>query len=117
MIQLIDALKYMEEKDENGKARSFSIKFVTYNRKTGEGGEIISIPNCTKCVGKQGEKIILGNQLPVHFRIGEGVQPERVRKNPNHFQNSTRNLLLPNGQIRKVHIRLIIEFNNEKVFY
>ena len=117
MIQLIDALRYMEERNERGFAKSFSIKYVTYNRKTGEGGEIIHIQKCTKCVGKQGDKIILGNQLSEHSRAVGGLDPDRVRKNPNHFKNATRNLLLPNGEIRKCHIRLIIEFNNEKVFY
>jgi hypothetical protein len=40
-----------------------------------------------------------------------------MAKDPHHWSNSTRNVLLPNGQKRKLHIRLIIEFNNKKVCY
>jgi hypothetical protein len=40
-----------------------------------------------------------------------------MEKNPNHWVNATRNIRLPNGQKRKVHIRLIIEFNHQKVVY
>jgi len=40
-----------------------------------------------------------------------------ARKNPNHFDNKTRNLSLPSGDKRKINIRYIIEFNNQKVIY
>lgn len=38
-----------------------------------------------------------------------------VKRNPNHYQNSTRNIRLRNGGIRKVHLRLIRVFNNKIV--
>ena len=47
------------------------------------------------------------------------MQPRvlKERKNPHHFQNKTRNIRLPNGERRKIHIRFIIEFNGQKVIY
>ena len=47
------------------------------------------------------------------------VQPKesvtKDKKNPSHFDHATRNILLPNGEIKKIHIRLIIEFNGKQV--
>ena len=47
----------------------------------------------------------------------ENAQPASafVSRNPKHFENSTRNIKLPNGSIRKIHIRLVRVFNNKKV--
>ena len=73
--------------------------------------EIIEIKNGRKCSGKtkSGE--------PIFQKVKNVPVKDSVKKNPNHWVNSTRNILLPNGQIRKVHIRLIIEFNHQKVCY
>lgn len=51
----------------------------------------------------------------------ENVQREKggasgIRRNPNHFKNSTRNIrTVPEGRIYKVHIRLIRMFNGKTV--
>lgn len=39
----------------------------------------------------------------------------QVYKNPNHYDNSTRNMKCRNGEIVKVHIRLIKQFNGKTV--
>ena len=103
-ITLVTVLDQMEMMDPDNKPRKFDIKFVTadMNRKT--GGEIIEIKNARKCIGERNKEIIYGS----------GSRPSRK---PDHYKNSTRNILCENGQIRKVHIRLIIEFNGKKVIY
>lgn len=45
-------------------------------------------------------------------------QRPKVRRNPNHFENKTRNIkVLPQGDIKTINIRFIIEFNGKKVIY
>lgn len=110
LIQLPELLQEMDQFDADGQPIPFSIKFVTANKTTGKGGEIIEIESCTKCVRKDNA----GNVI-VDTRINDGQAKQR--KCPNHYDNNTRNLLLPNGQIRKCHIRLIVEFNGRKVYY
>ena len=38
-------------------------------------------------------------------------------KNPNHWENRTRNIKLKNGEIKKIHIIFIEEFNGKKVVF
>jgi hypothetical protein len=110
-IRLWEALEIMDSTDAHGRPARFQVKFVTANRMTREGGEIIEVKDACKC--------------PVRTKNGQEIYPERknlqaserITKNPNHWENSTRNIKLANGQKRKLHIRLIIEFNNKKVCY
>ena len=111
-IRLGDVLDRMDQTGQDGKPVPFQIKFVTANRKLGKGGDVVDLPNARKCVGKRQGKVIFDKREKMI-----GSSHDKISKNPRHWVNSTRNLLLPNGQIRKVHIRLIIEFNNLKVCY
>ena len=111
-IRLGQALEVMDQVDENGKAVPFQIKFVTANRGLLTGGEIVELKHAWKCVGKRNGKPVFDQRKK--SSLGSNDQ---IPKDPRHWVNSTRNLLLPNGQIRKVHIRLIIEFNDKKVCY
>ena len=110
-IRLWDILQIMDSLDGQGKPVRFQVKYVTANRSEGTGGEIIELKDACKCSvrTKQGKEIFSAKQ---NFPT-----TDRVTKDPNHWVNSTRNCLLPNGQKRKLHIRLIIEFNNTKVCY
>ena len=110
-IRLWDVLEIMDSMDGQGKPVRFQLKFVTANRSEKTGGEIIELKDACKCSvrTKKGKEIFATKKnLPA---------VERITKGPNHWVNSTRNILLPNGQKRKLHIRLIIEFNNKKVCY
>jgi hypothetical protein len=101
----------MDSVDQHGRPARFQVKFVTADRTTKKGGEIIELKDASKC--------------PVRTKNGQEIYPQRkkvlvqqrITRNPNHWENSTRNIRLPNGQKRKLHIRLIIEFNNKKVCY
>ena len=110
-IRLWDVLEIMDSFDGLGKPVRFQLKFVTANRSEKTGGEIIEMKDACKCSvrTKKGKEIFAAKK---NFPADE-----RITKDPNHWVNSTRNILLPNGQKRKLHIRLIIEFNNKKVCY
>ncbi len=110
-IRLWDVLEIMDSFDGQGKPIRFQLKFVTANRSEKTGGEIIELKDACKCSvrTKKGKEI---------FAVKKNLPADnRITKDPNHWVNSTRNILLPNGQKRKLHIRLIIEFNNKKVCY
>ncbi len=80
--------------------------FVTDDEKRGTGGEWIEIKKGFKhdFVSKK-ERAMLAKAQP----------QQAVKKNPHHYENSTRNIALPNGEIRKVSIRLIRRFNGKIV--
>ena len=110
-IRLWDVLEIMDSIDGQGKPVRFQLKFVTANRSEKTGGEIIELKDACKCSvrTKLGKEIFAERKnFPVN---------DKVSKDPHHWSNSTRNILLSNGQKRKLHIRLIIEFNNMKVCY
>ena len=108
MIRLIDALNLMDEVDREENPIPFSLKYITYNRKKKSGGEIIEIDKAVKCVAMRGGKIVYDTRK----------KEKDISKNPNHFKNSTRNLnIVGTDQIRKCNIRLITEFNGQKVIW
>jgi hypothetical protein len=92
-------------------ADPFSITYVKANRRKKEAGAIAHYPQClqtgTRPKGEQQRKSKSAVATP---------KPVSWARNPNHFANATRNLLvLPSKQLRKVHIWLITEFNGKKV--
>lgn len=101
MIKLIDALNLMDDFDRNGNPVPFQIKFFTME------GEPIIIEQGVKCIGKKNGQVVFDKPNTT----------KKAKKNPDHFKNATRNIQLPNGQIRKCKIRLITEFNHKKVVY
>lgn len=95
MIRLQDALDIMK----NGEP--FSISFVTANKSKKTGGEILELENVKL---NKFQKQVVKNI-------------ESIPKPANETANEIRNFLLPNGQIRKCHIRLITKFNGQPVVY
>ncbi len=110
-IRLWDVLEIMDSVDAEGRPVRFQVKYITANRTTGEGGDIIELKDASKCSirTKKGEEVFPQRK---NFPVAD-----KLAKDPRHWVNSTRNILLPNGQKRKLHIRLIIEFNHKKVCY
>ena len=95
MVRLQDALDIMK----NG--NPFSIVFVTANKSKKTGGELLKLDNCTLDKYQKKEK-----------------NPSSIASKPaNETANEIRNLRLPNQQMRKCHIRLIVEFNGQPVVY
>ena len=102
--ETITLLKMLNAMD-NGEV--FSIGFRTCNLKKITGGEFIHFDNCVK-----------HNHQTKAERMAARPQGEAyvVRKNPKHYENSTRNIKRTDtGELVKVHIRLIRIFNGKTV--
>ncbi len=80
-----------------------SLEMVTADRQRGTGGEWIKLERCRK-----NPKL-----TPVERSLARMKRPqlEPPKRDPRHYENSTRNLLLPNGLIIKTHLRLIRKLN------
>lgn len=86
----------------------FDITFVTCDQKKGTGGELITITG-----GRKTEWLSRSE-----YKKQQALQPSsrlKLKKDPRHYENSTRNITLSNGDVRKVHLRLIRRFNGKKV--
>ena len=94
----------MDAVAQDGSAMPFSITVV--KRST---GEIKKYPVARKLVSEKVAKPGKGFKAQ--------MQAETVRKNPNHGFNQTRNIQLPDKSIRKIHLRLITEFNGNQVYW
>ena len=112
-IYLSDVLEKIKTLDANGKAVTFSLKARTLNRNSRTGGKLVEYPKA---------KLVMPEENPNADSV-ESLRTKRkslsgIRRNPDHFGNKTRNIkLLPGGEIKKIHIRYIIEFNGQKVIY
>ena len=84
----------------------FSIAFVTYNEQKRTGGEWIELNNCVK-----------HNHLtPSELKSKANAPREKVFRNPNHYQNVTRNIKrMDTGDLIKIHLRLVCKFNGKTV--
>ncbi len=91
---LREALQEMRSTDHKGNAIPFDVVFTTYDRKGGTGGSIVSLTGVTVKLKKSSKQ---------------------KEKSANHDLNGTINFYLPNGHIRKAHIKLITHFNNQPV--
>ncbi|WP_421801766.1 hypothetical protein [Flagellimonas sp.] len=112
-IYLSDVLEQMKTLDTKGRAVTFSLKARTLNRNSRTGGKLLEYSKA---------KLVMPEENPNSNTI-ESLRTKRkslsgIRRNPSHYDNKTRNIkLLPGGEIRKIHIRYIIEFNGQKVIY
>jgi hypothetical protein len=99
-------LEEMERTDAKGQLKPFSIEFVTADRNKKTGGEIIKV-----------DKAVILKKMNYASSTSSVKAEPMNKKKSNHWENSTRNILLPNGQKRKLHIRLITKFNGQAVIY
>lgn len=107
MITLKEVLEKMDERDAKGNPIPFDIVFCTYSRQQKKGGERITITNAVKVASAK-------KNQPIVDRRTAAIQAPS--KNPHHYKNQTRNIMvLASQQIRKVHIRLIEKFNGQQV--
>jgi len=84
--------------------RPFDISFVTADRNKGKGGEIRNYAQCS------------ATRIPGAKSGDVPREPEKGKKAPNHFENDTINIQISGSrEIRKIHPRLIIRFNGNKV--
>ncbi|WP_417365910.1 hypothetical protein [Flavobacterium beibuense] len=110
VIFLRQVLELMKRTDENGNAIPFDIEFRTFNKNNKSGGRMHSFKGAKMLMGKKlkGKEFIEAEHF---YRQG------KKRKNPNHWDNKTRNIETPTGRIEKVKIRYITNFNGKQVCY
>lgn len=86
----------MKELDRNKKPIPFNLVIREFNKQNKTAGKL---------------KIYKGCELMQKGRYRKYV------KDPNHWENRTRNIKLPSGDIKKIHTLFIIEFNSKKVVF
>lgn len=123
-ILLSEARTLMEARNAHGYAKPFSIGFSTYNRKTDEGGDFVEyefamlLDNVNPLAKNSPKK-----NLQIEREIEKGLTP----RNPNHWNNQTKNLailtkneqgeLIRTGSIHKIHLRNILTFNGKEIIW
>lgn len=91
----------MKKLDENKNPVPFTITVRTYNQQNKVGGRLVTWDNALLMQPpKSAGKIRLSQKIDF--------------KNPNHFENRTRNLKTSEG-IKKIHILFITRFNGYDV--
>ena len=98
----------MNMKDKDGNPFPFNIDAWTCNRYSKSGGKLRRFVNA---------KLLARDKNSKSNLTTEATAISKIKKNPQHFQNRTRNIELKNGNIRKIHIRLIDSINGKKVQY
>lgn len=110
-VFLRDVLETMRTLDKDGRAVHFSISFRTLNKSSHKGGRLVSYPVAKLVIKEENPKADSTHALRYYKK------QVTIRRRPNHWDNKTRNIKLPDGKIRKIHINHIIEFNGKKVIY
>lgn len=103
-IFLRDVLAQMKGLDEQKNPVAFSISVRTFNLQNKTGGNM-----------KYYQNVVLLN--PPQRKGVKRLAMDTPFKNPNHWQNRTRNIKLQDGSIKKISILFIDEFNGQKVIY
>ncbi|TXK74002.1 hypothetical protein FT993_03565 [Mesonia sp. HuA40] len=102
----------MRTLNQEGLAVRFDIAYRSFNRNSKTGGKMYRYQNAKLVMN---EKPIDPTSLFALQNFKPKEKREIVKKNPNHFTNKTRNIKLENGQIKKINIKYIIEFNGKNV--
>ena len=113
IIMLKDCLQQMEDRDPaTGKMIPFDFSVCTFSRQRMDGGKIIEYKGAVLAKNTDTKKSSAAKQEQEE----ETTIPDK--RNPKHFLNKTRNILLP-GQERptKFRIRYIIDFNKQTIVY
>jgi hypothetical protein len=99
-------LKEVLETIDAGHNCALGVITCDVNRKT--GGEYLVIANCKKA------QFVTSHEQKEMDKAAP--KANMVHKNPNHYENSTRNIIIiPSMELRKIHIRLIRNFNGKTV--
>lgn len=107
-ITLADVLRILDTT-----ADPCTITFSTANRQKGTGGELITLEGCVKTgTNREAKAAAPAAQQPA----ADQAQAPRLKRQPAHQANQTINLtILSSGHMRKAHVRLITQFNGQKV--
>ena len=109
-ISLKNAVAIIDRVDASGNAIPFYLTFRTYQKFSKTGGKLLEYNQVKKLRSKK--------TIPSNASLLVAVQtPVATKRNPNHYANRTRNLELQNGDKKKIHIRLIMSINGQKIYY
>jgi hypothetical protein len=100
VIEMGEALQIVES------GNPFSCVVVTYDESRKQGGDILKLENV--CIPRSEKE---DKSTPREFKPRENYRKQ------NHAENATRNVMLPNGLWRKIHIRLILSINGKRLYY
>lgn len=109
VIYLKDVLHYMHSKDSKGDPLKFDIELREFSLQNKTGGKY-KVYNDACLLTTPSKKRTDIKALSYFYE-------DKTHKNPNHWQNRTRNLQLANKQIKKINILFIIKFNGKEVIY
>lgn len=98
---LTEVITEIKKLDFNKNPVPFSLTFRTYNKQNKKGGKLVSVQNATLMQPPKDKGAV---------RLSQNID----FKNPNHFENRTRNIKV-SDKIIKVNTLFIIEFNGHKV--
>ncbi|UOX35311.1 hypothetical protein LXD69_07270 [Flavobacterium sediminilitoris] len=109
-IFLRQVLEMMKTKNAFGQPIAFDLEVRTFNKNNKRGGVLMIYKNA---------KLLMGDKLKgkPFIEASHFYRKTRSRTNPNHWDNLTRNIELPSGQIKKIKIRYITKFNEMQVVY
>ena len=109
-ISLAEALKIFNQRDAKGMFVPFNISVRTFSRTTKKGGQLKVYEGVKYLPPANPED---DEQAAIH----DPFAPTKVKRDPKHFENRTRNIELPSGDIKKINIDFIILINDFKVIY
>lgn len=110
VVFLKEAVKIFSLKDRENKPFPFDLRYRTFNGQTKQGGKLIEY--------KGVKHLPSANPNASASLAPEAVfSRDKTSRNPNHFDNRTRNIELPNGDIKTIRIDFIIEINGNTVIY
>ena len=88
----------------------FALTYCTADRKRGKGGKLVAVDQATICQL---------SAMPSNILRRNGISATTLGDNrrwADHHTHKTRNIYLPRTQeIKKLHIKLITEFNGKRV--
>lgn len=108
-IFLRQVLLEIQKLESTGKAVLVELEYRTFNSNNKQGGALKKI---------RARLLIKNEKNKNSFNPFEHEHRQfKSRKNPNHWENNTRNFELESGFIKKVNIRYITKFNGVEVVY
>jgi hypothetical protein len=109
-IFLSEALKIISLKDKDNKPFPFDISYRTFNSQTKMGGKLKVYEGVKHLPESNSENLPTLNPTII-------FAAEKSDRKPSHFENRTRNIELPNGDIKKIRIDFLISVNGKSVIY
>lgn len=112
VIYLKDAVSIMNRVDVNGEGIPFDCEVRTFNRYKKTGGALKAYKGASLLPLSSG---VDKKERFASLHTLAHVPP--AAKNPNHFDNRTRNIKLHNGLTRKINLNFLIAVNGQQVAY